>query len=67
MLSELKDTRFAKLSFAGVVGFDAGFDAGPLNGVVLPDTEGVKRRLAKVYEALGTADSGSGGTKRWKA
>jgi hypothetical protein len=51
----LKETRFAKLSFAGVVGFDAGLDVGAFNGVVLPDIGGVGRMFAKVYEALGLA------------
>lgn len=55
MFVELKETRFAKLSFAGVVGFDVGFDVGTFSGVVLPDMGGVGRRVAKVYGALGTA------------
>lgn len=55
MLAELKETRFAKLSFAGVVGFDVEVDVDAFNGVVLPDMAGVGRRLAKVYEAFGTA------------
>lgn len=40
-----KGTRFAKLSFAGVAGFDGG--AGPLKGVDLPETGGVGRRALK--------------------
>jgi hypothetical protein len=59
VFEELKETRFAKLSFAGVVGFETGFEvgfeAGAFNGVVLPDNGGVGRRFAKVYDALGTA------------
>jgi hypothetical protein len=53
VFAELKDTRFAKLSLAGVVGLDAAFEVDPFNGVVLPDIGGVGRRLANVYEALG--------------
>jgi len=55
VFAEVNETRFAKLSFAGVVGFDVEFEAYPLSGVVLPDTGGVGRRPVKVYEAFATA------------
>lgn len=47
---EPNDTRFEKLSFAGVAGFEGGFECpapGTDRGVDLPEIGGVGRRAAK--------------------
>ena len=52
-VDELKLTRFEKVSFAGVPGFEGGFDRLPFNGVDLPETGGVGRRAAKTELDVG--------------
>jgi hypothetical protein len=52
-VDELKVTRFEKVSFAGVPGFEGGLDKLPFNGVDLPETGGVGRRAAKAELEVG--------------
>ena len=52
---ELKETRLAKLSFAGVEGFEGGVEEAPAKGVDRPDHGGVGRMAEYIEE-----DGGAG-------